>query len=523
MVLSFLPHPVSSHSSPVTMTKAEVTSSLSSKSSMTGVPGVSEVKSEVEKRAVRKLDINLLPILTVFFFLSFIDRTNIGNAKIAGLEADLGLTDRQYKIVVTALYVPYILSEVPANLILRHVGPRWFLPTILTVWGAITCLQGTVTNFSGLLAARFFLGMVEGPMLPCIVLYLSSFYTRQELSLRIAAFFTSTSLAGAFSGLLAAGLSKMDGVGGKSGWQWIFILEGLLTFVIGFSGYFLIPSTPAEARFLTEEEKEAITAHIERDRPVLLNGGHFHLKEVGRALISPQVVMLNIINFFDGTTIFGLAIFMPTIVNTLGFPPIRSQLLTVGPFAAAFVVTLVISWASDRYKSRTIPLVCSSVLAAIGYIMYLCTNHRFTLYGSLFLTASGVYSIPPVSCAWISNNSEPHYRRATAIASTAVFTNCGGILSTWLFPASEAPKFRNTSIINLVFILLLGLTAVANGLMLHRFNKRKQDPARRQELLAPYFESVKADSESDHSRTEEANKRAWLDLGDKHPDFKYVL
>ncbi|KXN92713.1 hypothetical protein AN958_06991, partial [Leucoagaricus sp. SymC.cos] len=484
---------------------------------------VVKLDPELEKRVVRKLDRNILPILTVFFFLSFLDRTNIGNARVAGLERDLGLTERQYKICVTTLYVPYILSEVPTNLILKFIGPRWVLPTILTTWGAITTLQGLVTNFSGLLATRFFLGMVEGPMLPSIVLYLSSFYTRRELGMRIAAFFTSTSLAGAFSGLLAAAISKMDGIGGKRGWAWIFILEGLITFLIGFSGYFLIPSTPADARFLTEEEKGAITARIEQDRPAFLNGGRFHPREVGRALLSPHVVMIILINFFNGTTVFGLAIFLPTIVNSLGFSPIRSQLLSVGPFAAAFLVTLFASWASDRYKSRTIPLACSSTLAAIGYIVYLATDHKLTLYGSLFLTASGVYSIPPPLTAWASNNSEPHYRRATAIALSAVFTNCGGILSTWLFPASTAPKYKGSIILNLVFALLLGLAAVVNGLLLHWCNKRKQDPAKRQELLAPYFQSVKGDSESDLSGTEEANRRAWLDLGDKHPDFKYLI
>ncbi|KAJ3568326.1 hypothetical protein NP233_g5782 [Leucocoprinus birnbaumii] len=504
--------------------KAEATISLSSTSSATEVAGATiMINPELESRVVRKLDRRILPILTVFFFLSYLDRTNIGNARVAGLEHDLGLTDRQYKIALTTLYVPYIVSEIPSNLILKHVGPRWLLPTILVIWGAITCLQGLVTSFSGLVAARFFIGMVEGPMLPSIVLYLSSFYTRQELGLRIATFFTSTSLAGAFSGLLAAAISRMDGIGGRRGWQWIFILEGLLTFVVGFSGYFLIPSTPAQAKFLTEEEQRTVAARIEKDRPALLNGGHFHMKEVGRALISPHVIMLILINFFNGTTIYGLAIFMPTIVNSLGFSPIRSQLLSVGPFAAGFVVTLFASWASDRYKSRTIPIACSSALAIIGYIIYLCTDHTYTLYGSLFLTASGVYSIPPVNSAWVSNNSEPHYRRATAIALAAVFTNCGGILSTWLFPSSEAPRYRSSVILNLVFIALLGLTAIVNGLMLHWFNVRKQDPVRRQELLAPYFESVKEDYESDFSREEEANKRAWLDLGDKHPDFKYVL
>lgn len=120
---------------------------------------------------------------------------------MAGLQQDLGLTEKQYKICVTILYVPYILAEIPSNLILKFVGPRWLLPTILTLWGMITCLQGIVhhilahlqpmltstglvTNFSGLLAVRFFLGMLEGPMLPGIVLYLSGFYTRSELGLR---------------------------------------------------------------------------------------------------------------------------------------------------------------------------------------------------------------------------------------------------------------------------------------------------------------------------------------------------
>lgn len=124
----------------------------------------------------------------------------LGNARVAGLQHDLGITERQYNICLTTLYVPYILSEIPSNLLLKVVGPRWLLPTILTIWGAITCLQGMhdpvgnqnslmfsiglVTSFKGLLAARFFLGMVEGPMLPGIVLYLSGFYTRRELGLR---------------------------------------------------------------------------------------------------------------------------------------------------------------------------------------------------------------------------------------------------------------------------------------------------------------------------------------------------
>jgi len=232
---------------------------------------------------------------------------------------------------------------------------------------------------------------------------------------------------------------------------------------------------------------------------------------------------LILISFFNGTTIYGLAIFLPSIVNSFGFSPIRSQLLSVGPFASAFFVTLFASYMSDRYKIRSIPIACSAFLSTIGYIIYLTTNHKYTLYGSLFLTASGVYSVPPVSSAWAANNSEPHYRRATAIALAAVSTNCGGILSTWLFPSSAAPKYTNTTILNLVFVVLLGVTAICNGLFLHWSNKQKQDPIKRQAMLAPYYEGAKGVPKSENRGEEEANKEAWIDLGDKHPDFKYAL
>jgi len=250
------------------------------------------------------------------------------------------------------------------------------------------------------------------------------------------------------------------------------------------------------------------------------------------------------------------------------------------------LVTLLASWASDRYKLRTIAIVCSSALSATGYIIYLCklclpvhkkypsrftgASHRYTLYGSLFLTASGVYSIPPVLSAWISNNSEPHYRRAIAIALSAVFTNFVRVSNftnyTIAFFVSSRNHFyravfsvpgrfryqRHPDIETRVFsiwycklpipvcldysfaqdvvftsVLLLGFTAILNGSLLHWWNKKKQDPVRRQELLAPYFENVdvevEEDSGSEHDRNGRAHRKAWLDLGDKHPDFQYVI
>ncbi|KAF8895879.1 MFS general substrate transporter [Gymnopilus junonius] len=448
--------------------------------------------------------------MTMFYLLSFLDRANIGNARVAGLEKGLHMTDRQYSIAVTTTYVPYILSELPSNLVLRKVGPNILMPTILTIWGIIVTLQGFVTSYKGLIAARFFLGLVEGPMFPGIVLYLSQFYTREELSLRIAYFFSSASLSGAFSGLLAAAIGKMQGVGGKPAWAWIFILEGLFSFLVGLIAFFLVPATPRDAKFLTEEEKEIVIQRLEKDRPFVNPLDTFSFREVFASAASPHVILIFIIYFLGGTNLYGLALFLPSIVSQLGFSTTHTQLLSVGPFAAGFAVTILGAYFSDRYKQRTIPLLVCLLIATAGYALYLGSHSKHTSYGSLFLMVSGIYGTTPIIAAWLSNNSEPYYRRATSIALGFVATNSGGILSTWRYPTKEGPAFRKTNIMNLTFSLVMMLLTIINSGMLHYANKRKE--AKREEILAPY-----ADGEKD------GGTRAWVELGDRHPDFRYVL
>ncbi|THV07792.1 MFS general substrate transporter [Dendrothele bispora CBS 962.96] len=471
-----------------------------------------EYTDEEARRAVRKLDYAILPAMTMFYLLSFLDRANIGNARVAGLQRDLHMSDHQYSIVVTILYVPYILAELPSNLLLRKVGPRLLMPTLLTVWGVIVTLQGLVTSYPGLVVARAILGAIEGPMFPGIVLYLSGFYTRKELALRVAVFFSSASLSGAFSGLLAAAIVNMDGIGGKPGWAWIFILEGIFSVLMGVLGFFVVPSTPREVITLNDKEKELIIDRLQKDRPSMNPADRFSLREVIRSLTSPHVLLVFAMFYMLGTNLYGLALFLPSIVNQLGFDANQSQLLSVGPFAAGFFVTLLSAFWSDKFNKRAVPTAMIYTLSVIGFAMYLGTNDKWTRYGSLFFAVPGVYSAAPVVSAWMSNNSEGHFRRATSIAFGFIATNSGGITSTWLYPTNEAPKFKRATIINLVFaISVLVLTAI-NSLMLARANKSKKQ--KRDELLAPYV---------DEKTGQIDEMRAWADLGDKHPDFVYTI
>ena len=149
---------------------------------------------------------------------------NIGNARVAGLQTDLKMTDYQYSLALTITYIPYLVVEIPASLVLKRVGANILLPTMAITWGLIITLQGLVSSYQGLLSARFFLGLAEGGLLPGITLILSRFYKRDQIQLRLTLLFSASSLADAFSGLLASAILGMDGRAGHRGWQWLFIL-----------------------------------------------------------------------------------------------------------------------------------------------------------------------------------------------------------------------------------------------------------------------------------------------------------
>ena len=181
------------------------------------------------RKLLRKLDLKLLPALTFLYLLSFLDRSNVGNARVEGLTKDLNMTGDQYLTGLTLYFVGYVLFEVPCNVVLKMWTPRMWLPTLTLVWGIVSTLMGVTQNYAGFLAVRFFLGVSESGLFPGIVYYLSMWYKREERHYRVALFFSAAALAGAFGGILAWGIAHMRGVGGYSGWRWIFILVCLPT------------------------------------------------------------------------------------------------------------------------------------------------------------------------------------------------------------------------------------------------------------------------------------------------------
>ncbi|KAJ6561886.1 major facilitator superfamily domain-containing protein [Mycena capillaripes] len=422
-----------------------------------------------------KLDRWILPAITMFYLLSFLDRTNIGNTRIAGLQKDLNMSNKEYTIVLTLTYVAYVSSELPSNLMLKRIGPNIFLPTIMILWGLVATLQGVVTTYRGLLACRFFLGLLEGGV-PGIVLYLSLFYPRQRLQTRIAVYFSAASLSGAFSDILAFGIIHLDGKRGHSSAAWIFFIKGAVTIASGLAGYFLLPRSPTQARFLNQQEKDYVAEKLREDRVMSKDPDvdAFRWSEVGRAFTSPQVVLVGIIYFLSGVALYGLAYFTPSIVQSLGYTSATAQLMTIPPFADSVPATVAAALISDVYRCQGAVIIGGSVLCVAGFGLFLGSSNHHAQYGSLFLSIPGTYLIQPALAAWNANNSAPYIRRATAMALGLIMANSGGILATWLFgDLSPAPRYVKATQTLLIFSVFMGLLSALNIWYLSLQNRRK--------------------------------------------------
>jgi MFS family permease len=179
--------------------------------------GASAIDPELDARITRKLDRHLVPWLFGFWLFAFIDRSNIGNARIDGLADELHLDANKFNIALAVFYVPYICYDVPSNLVIKHFRAGYYLPFLVTAWGVVSMCIGFVKSYAGLLVARFFLGLCEGGLLGGMVVYLSMFYRRHQLLYRITLFYCAAPLSGAFGGLLATGLGEIES-GSYKGW-----------------------------------------------------------------------------------------------------------------------------------------------------------------------------------------------------------------------------------------------------------------------------------------------------------------
>ncbi|CAI7661009.1 unnamed protein product [Penicillium pancosmium] len=440
-------------------------------------------QSKLTRSILVKLDTRILPMLALLFLCSFLDRTNVGNAKIYGLEKDLNITDNQYDIGLTVFYLTYVCSELPSNLVLKKASPKIWLPFLTALWGIITMCLGFVQNFAQFTAVRALLGIAEGGLLPGMVLYLSSFYRRGDLALRIGLFYTAASLSGAFGGLLARGLSEIGPRGGLEGWRWIMIIEGLLTFACGVLSSLVLPNSIETASFLTEEEKEFGRERLLLDSPPKADGtlsgenDRFRWSEVRRGVLEPQLWLSASAYFAILSGLYSFGLFLPTIIQSMNFAKNANevQLWSVIPYAVAAVLTVFVAFLSDRLKLRGVVMLFSLPIAIIGYAVIANTSNPKVQYGMTFMMATGMYASVPCILVWMSNNSAGHYKRATTSALQLAIANCGGFVATFNYPAKDKPLYHRGHTIILGLLVFAWFMILFNVLYCAKVNRDKRN------------------------------------------------
>lgn len=460
----------------------------------------------LEAKLVRKLDLYIIPVVMVLYLLSFLDRVNIGNARLYGLQEDLNMTDNQFQTAVSILFVTYILSEVPSNLVLKKLRPSRWIAFITTAWGIIATLTGLVDGYGSLIACRLLLGAVEGGLFPGMAVYLTFFYTKRELALRIGYLFVSAALAGACGGLLAYGIGHLDGHANQRGWRWIMILEGLPTFLLGVATWWILPDSPQTAYFLNEEERALAAARLAHQTGYTKKAAEFHWEDVRKCFRDWKVWTFCFAQFGSDTMLYGFSTFLPTIIRSI-MPKASSamvQVLTIPCYALGAITYLVVAHFSDKQQKRGLYSVLLGVVSIVGYAMLISDSSSAVHYAGCFLVAMGLYVCVGLPLAWLPTNLPRYGKRTSATGLQLSIGNCAGIMSAFIYPTRDRPRFVKGHGITMAMVAFAILCYAVMWFHLRTVNARREEGKEEHVIMGMSDEEV-------------------AEMGDDSPRFRYTV
>jgi len=364
--------------------------------------------------------------------------------------------------------------------------------------------MGFVTNWSGLMAARWFLGLTEAGLFPGVNYYLSCWYKRSEFGVRAAIFFSAAALSGSFGGLLAAAIEKMSGIGNMSGWQWIFILEGLLTVVVGVISFWMVYDFPDEATFLSEPDRIRVQRRLKSDKQASAEHEDFEISHLWAAIKDWKMWLGMAIYMGCDMPLYAFSLFLPTIVTGMGYTDsvIQAQLMSVPPYALAAVFTVVIGFIADRKSARGWCNIAVSISGITGFAMLLGSTTPSVQYVGTFLGALGIYPCISNTISWTANNIEGVYKRGVVLGMVIGWGNLTGVISSNIY--FNDPRFPEGHgvVMGFLAVFLFG-GSVLMKILLGRENQKRRSGQR------------------DHW-VQGLTEKEIGKLGDKRPDFIYA-
>ncbi|KAK3295431.1 major facilitator superfamily domain-containing protein [Chaetomium fimeti] len=473
---------------------------------------------EEEKRVLRKLDWRICTWACVMFFALQVDRGNIQQALADNMLDDLGLTTNDYNYGMVVFLICFLLAELPSQLVSKKLGPDRWIPIQIVLWSVVAITQCAITGRSGFLATRALLGLLEGGFIPDIVLWLSYFYTSRELPIRLSYFWTTLSLTTITTSLLAFALLHLRGVNGWAGWRWLFLVEGLITLLVGLASFFNMPASAVQTKawfrpkgWFNDKEVAIVVNRVLRDDP---SKGDMHNREA----ITPRRLW-EVLKEYDLWPMYaiGIVAFIPQgpvnayltlTLRSLGFNPFTTNLLTI-PSTVFHIITLLIVTRISEWLNQRAYVAIWQNLWTLPCIIALrfwpgVINDSWGTYALITVLLSYPYC-HAINVAWVSKNANNVGTRTVASALYNISVQIGHVAYSFIYVESDKPYYRDGNT-KLLAINLLSICV---------FLAAKAYYVYRNQYKAAVWASMSEAERADYVRTSDAK-------GCKRLDFRFA-
>ncbi|KAF9057193.1 allantoate permease [Panaeolus papilionaceus] len=473
-----------------------------------------------EQALLRKIDWKVMLWAAISFSALNLDRGNLTQVNTDNFLPDLGMTTNDYNLGNTVFRLAFLIAELPSQLISKRLGPDRWIPIQMCVWAILTMCQFWLTGRSTFLLFRALLGFMQGGFIPDLILYLSYFYTKHELPFRLALFWMSSNVISIFGSFLAVGVLRMRGVQGKAGWRWLFLVEGLLTLLIGIATFFKMPPSPTQTKswfrpkgWFTEREEYIATTRILRDDPTKASGDMHNreglsLKRLWKALCDYDLWPLYAIGLLFGIPSSPPATYLTLALRNLGFSTINTNLLTIPSTVGGIVTMAIVTLVSENLNDRAFVSI-SEDFWTLPFLIALRTlpdnPNPWLFYGMTSVLLMYPYT-HPIQVGWASRNSGAVATRTVSASVYNMFVQASSIISANIYRKDDQPMYRRGNSY-LIAICAFNLFILYPGTKLYYIWRNKQK--------ARKWDAMTSEEKSEYLATTK-------DVGNRRLDFRFA-
>ncbi|RFU34462.1 hypothetical protein B7463_g1869, partial [Scytalidium lignicola] len=409
-----------------------------------------------ENKLIRKLDFRIMVWACIMFMALELDRANLTQALTDDFLPDLHMDTNDYNLGNTVFKLAFLCAELPSQLVSKWVGPDRWIPTQMVLWSIVACSQFWLSGRTSFLATRALLGILQGGFIPDIILYLSYFYKHHELSIRLSFFWTAMSIADVLASFLAFGILHLRQQTNHAGWRWMFLIDGLLTFVVGMASYALMPASPIQTAsfwrgkkgWFSEREEIIMINRVIREDP---NKSSMH----NRQPITPKLLWKSMCDYdLWPIYILGLTFQIPETtpqqyltlsLKGLGFSTFKTNLLTIPSTVLHMITMLILTYLAEIWNELTLTSMLGQIwaLPILVYLYKVDINkiNKWSAWG-IITTLLCYPSAHPIQVAWNSRNSNAVRSRTVSAALYNMTVQAGAIIASNIYRASDAPRYK---------------------------------------------------------------------------------